>query len=127
MEWFIVRTYVPVALLLAALGCGRGERPPLGTVSGTVTFDGEPLVGAVVIFEPDGARASTGVTDERGCYELTYLRDIKGAVVGRHTVRIATVAEEMPLDDMPGLHERVSGLPREVKPGRNVFDFDLPQ
>ncbi len=127
MDRCIVRVGVPVVLLLAALGCRRGDRPPLGSVSGTVTFDGEPLAGAVVIFEPDGARASTGVTDERGYYELIYLRDIKGAVVGTHTVRIATVAEEMSIHAMTGLNNRVGGLQREVKAGRNVFDFDVQQ
>lgn len=121
-----IKLGLPTVLLLAAVGCGRGDRPPLGTVRGTVTVDGEPLAGAVVIFEAEGVRPSTGVTDERGRYELTYLRDIQGAVVGTHTVRIATVAEGRSVDEMPGLHDRVSGLQREVKPGRNVFDFDLP-
>ncbi len=120
----LVRKTIAAALLLAVLGCGRGDRPPLGTVSGTVTLDGEPLAGAVVMFETEGVPASTSITDETGHYELTYLRDIRGAAVGIHTVRIATIAE--PADGgMPGLRDRVTGVQREVKPGRNVFDFDV--
>lgn len=114
-----------IMFAVAAVGCSRSDRPPLGRVSGIVTIDGAPLAGAIVIFEPQGVPASTGMTDESGHYELTYLRDIPGAAVGQHTVRIATVADGASADGMPGLHDRASGLQREVKPGRNVFDFHL--
>ena len=74
--------------LLLLSGCG-GKGVKLGEVSGQVTFNGEPLPKAVVAFEPlGGGRPSIGQTDDQGRYELIYLRDIRGALVGKHRVKI---------------------------------------
>lgn len=74
---------------------GSLDLPPLGSVSGTVTVDGDPLVGVAVQFTPlddvrkDGGdgpqriRTATGVTDENGYYTLYYLDGVKGAPVGK--------------------------------------------
>ena len=107
-------------LLLSA--CSHGDRPPLGTVSGTVTFNGKPLADAHVIFEPtEGGRASTASTNRDGKYELVYLRKEKGARVGPHLVRI-TAAD-------PGLlqsrYNAQTTLRADVKPGSNQIDFPL--
>jgi len=71
------------------------ELPNLGPVSGTVTVNGDPLVGVTVNFSPlddvrdkgeegpNRIRTSTGVTDENGYYTLYYLHPIKGAAVGK--------------------------------------------
>ena len=56
-----------VALSLLAGGCGPGG----GTVTGTVTLDGEPLHGGVVTFHPvAGGPTATGLVDQQGGYEL---------------------------------------------------------
>lgn len=112
-----------VALLLAA-GCGDDGRPPLAEVRGTVTLDGKPLAGAGVAFKLEGARASVGWTDDDGKYELTFLRDIRGAAIGTHKVIVSTADEETP-ERLPARYNSQSTLTREVKPGKNVIDFEL--
>ena len=104
--------FVPVTLLLALLaaGCGGGDRPDLGRVSGTVKLGGEPLENAEVMFVPSGGRPSMGVTNSNGHYELEYTVDAKGAVVGTHTVTISTYREAGEDDEgkpVPGAPEKV--------------------
>jgi Domain of unknown function (DUF6795) len=59
-------------LSLIAVGCGGGGTPV--PVSGTVTLDGKPVVGAVVTFhvlgdDKDG-RLASGLTDRTGMFHL---------------------------------------------------------
>ena len=114
------------ALLLAAAGCGgAGDRPELGQVEGTVTLDGNALAGATVTFQPQEGKASRGVTDAGGHYELIYLRDIKGAVIGPHKVTITTASEAAPQEKLPARYNRQTELNKEVAAGANTIDFPL--
>ena len=98
----------------------------MGSVSGVVTLDGEPLPGVAVMFDPEGFRASRGFTDSSGGYELTYLRDIKGAVVGEHRVYVSVVPDGgAPVDSLPSIYNTKSELTAKVERGRNVFDWAL--
>ncbi len=108
-------------------GCGSGDRPPLGTVHGKITLDGKPLAGASVGFVPkSGGRESSGVTDAEGNYELKYIRDIMGAKVGAHTVRISTAHDRArKTETVPARYNVKSTLQKEVAAGDNVIDFDL--
>lgn len=119
---------IPVAVcLLLAGGCSRPERPPLGTVTGTVTLDGRPLADALVAFTPEGpGRTSLGTTDAAGRYRLAYLRDIAGANPGRHVVRITTASEDTGRRELlPAVYHRRSALEAVVAPGDNTIDFAL--
>ena len=111
--------YLVPALLAFAPGCGSGQ-PSLGKVRGQVTMDGRPLAGVTVSFEPlAGGRQSSGVTDEQGQYELVYLRDIKGAVVGKHRVRIGSDSRTAPPKQrLPSRYNRKTTLEAEVKRGK---------
>lgn len=112
---------------LAILGCSPSSRPPLGRVSGTVRLDGDALANAIIRFTPVGpGRTSQGTTDAKGAYELRYLRDIPGANVDRHTVRITTASEENRGRELlpPWYHSR-SKLEATVIFGTNRLDFDL--
>ncbi|MFN5757876.1 MAG: carboxypeptidase-like regulatory domain-containing protein [Planctomycetia bacterium] len=122
------RNTLASALLLAALaGCSPDNRPPLGTVTGTVTLDGRPLAAAAVHFTPDGpGRTSLGSTDSAGGYRLRYLRDIEGANLGRHTVRIMTATEENGgREILPPRYHAATVLEAVVQPGTNRIDFSL--
>ncbi|MFM7135619.1 MAG: carboxypeptidase-like regulatory domain-containing protein [Planctomycetota bacterium] len=119
---------LPVAFAcLAAAGCSRSDRPPLGRVGGSVTLDGSPLAGALVVFIPDGpGRSALATTDVAGRYELTYLRDIAGANYGSHTVRITTATEERGGKEiLPDRYHVKSELKATVQPGSNTLDFPL--
>jgi hypothetical protein len=79
---------IPVCLCL--LGCRDDGLPKRAPVSGKVTYNGEPLAGAMVNFYPEqpGERVSVGETNDQGeftvwCYEIG-----DGAVLGNHRVAI---------------------------------------
>lgn len=124
-------------LFLSALGWGCAERKPdvpLATVTGHVTFRGTPLPNALVTFEPESGRTSSGRTSEAGEYTLLYMGKPWGAVVGKHRVRIttdnviedpATGTREVFKEILPSKYHVASVLVGEVQPGKNVIDFAL--
>jgi hypothetical protein len=116
-----------VALLLSLLtfGCGHGDRPELGTVTGTVTLDGKPLANAYVKFQPTLGRMSMSCTDKDGHYDLIYVRSIRGAKVGQHSISISTYLEDVSPERIPKKYNSETTLKREVKSGENTIDFLL--
>jgi hypothetical protein len=134
MKPLCLTTLVLVGLLS---GCGSSDKPKLGQVTGKVTRNGLPVIGAKVYFSPvEGGRTSEGVTQGDGSYELVYLRDEKGAIIGEHKVRITTY--EPPIDLDGGGKE--GGRPEEIPPkyssgeerrtvnaGSQVIDFEVTQ
>jgi hypothetical protein len=74
------------AVVLTGLcGCGDGRV----TVTGRVTYKGEPVPSTEVYFQPDdGSRFSLGKTDDDGNFSLRYSRDEDGAPKGQYTVRL---------------------------------------
>jgi hypothetical protein len=113
-------------LVFLVAGCGRGDRPELAPVEGAITLDGDPLAGATVVFTPVQGKKSRAITDEKGHYELIYLRDIKGAIPGEHTVTINTATEHQPEELLPARYNRQTELRAEVEAGeKNVIAFQL--
>ncbi|MCC6510442.1 MAG: hypothetical protein IT423_15180 [Pirellulaceae bacterium] len=124
--------------MLSLVGCGS-DGPKLVEVTGTVTLDGQPVPGAIVIFNPDfpGGSNSLGKTDGQGKYRLEFSQDKKGAMIGKHVVEITT--KKIAASDMPDTGEAVSleyvaipakyrkrgSLTAEVTDSRNVIDFAL--
>jgi len=123
--WRIWLAPLSLAICGVMSGCGGHDRPELGTVTGVVTFENQPLPQASVVFEPEQGKDSRAVTDQQGRYELVYLRDIKGAVVGPHTVRITTATEVNPQEKVPARYHAQSELRVDVRSGANTFDFEL--
>jgi hypothetical protein len=101
-----------VAALLAAgaavPGCGREPRPPMGRVSGKVTYKGQPFDAGMVVFNPAGGpenstgQPATGKIAADGSYRLTTFDDGDGALVGEHIVMV-----------------KASKLVRTAKPAKN--------
>jgi len=99
-----VRAHSLLAILVMAnCGCGQSSdrwisaRPQTTLASGTITFDGAPLEGAVVVFHPDSPDGigASAVTDEAGKFELKTFPPECGVVPGEYSV---TVMKSM----MPG-------------------------
>ena len=120
---------------LATAGCSGG-RSDLAPVSGLVTLDGEALPRATLVFQPEAAGpASFGLTDESGRYTMMYDEGVKGAVVGRHAVKITTFQERDPdttpptpeaPEILPDRYHRSSELTAEVLPSKkNEINFEL--
>jgi hypothetical protein len=118
------RAVLGTAGLLVVLGMtGCSNEPKLARVMGVVTLDGKPYPNALVSFQPIGSdenpnpgKGSVGRTDENGRYDL-YCEERRGAVIGKHRVRITTVpghgAGEDPNvselgtpDDAPGVDQK---------------------
>jgi hypothetical protein len=116
-----------ILVMMSAGGCNQSTRPELGFVHGKVTLDGKPVKGAGVGFRPEtGARESTGSTDADGNYTLHYIREINGAAIGWHAVRISTgdIPRGIP-ELVPEKYNTKSKLRKEVVAGENEIDFAL--
>ncbi len=105
------------------------KRPPLGEVTGTVTLDGKPVVGAVIAFYPESGKdsgsevaASTARTDKTGKYTLLYVRDVEGAALGQHDVVIRARRQGVPTKYSRREEKELSAV---VEEGDNEIDFDL--
>ena len=128
---------------LGLLGCGGGDplKPEIGTVTGTITVNGQPGANLLVKFEPvDGGRTSMGETDSNGKYALTYSASLMGAKVGMHAVSIDAiepdpmadtetdaVTSEM-LDGPTTLTPEIKSesKPATVQAGSNTIDLTWP-
>jgi hypothetical protein len=120
------------------LGCsGRtAGYPPLGLVSGTVTFEGQPVSGVIVTFQPvERGRPSTGKTDAAGRYALEFTEVAKGAMVGRHDVSFERppTDEDLKAADAKQRSRKPGALAAalsrrttcDVPAGRTTFDIEL--
>lgn len=132
--------FVAVITIFGSFGCSGkqvGDLPPLGTVSGVITLNDQPLANAFVTFVPvQNGRPSSAMTDSNGYYSLSYDATHRGAAVGRHLVSIKTeiAAEynEGQLIPGTGINELVpakyrssSPLEVEVTAGDNRLDIPL--
>ena len=136
------------AFFVVSVGCGDGGLRTY-PVSGTITYQGEPLVGATVGFSPKVAGEGDGgfaMTDSNGFYQLQttqgrvgagttpgayYVTITKVEMVGTGTFRMdpyaGRVEEELPQSVIPAIYSSAeAGLSATVVRGRNVFNFDLP-
>jgi hypothetical protein len=135
-------------LILGAGGCNRG--PEYGKVSGTVTFDGQPVADIEVVFLPDPestgkAGRSASYTDKDGHYSLMTDKGVDGAVIGTHHV-LFNDTSFLPVPPLPpgtnpksvpprpqrkAVPDRYGNLqhtpikPVEVKAGTQTHNFDL--
>ena len=137
-----VRFLVLAPLLLAPAGCGNGYQ--LAPVSGRVTMDNRPLVGAEVAFYPVAGGKdvpyASGTTDEQGRYKLEVLvggSTTSGAVVGENRVMISLSRLNGPKkiqgrdmagggEMLPARYNNASELKCTVPPeGKSDVNFDL--
>jgi hypothetical protein len=137
--------FVVVALFgLSITGCGSG----LSTVTGTVTYKGEPCKGAFIVFHPvnpasEKAIRPYGTVGDDGKFQLTSDPQIPngGALPGEYIVAIiwnAPAKKPNPNQGMGGegenktqetdllngkyRDEKVSSIRRTVKPGSNTLE-----
>lgn len=116
--------------------CGQPVPDPISTVHGTVTFQGQPLAGGLIVFTPDRERSTATRTlaaeiDEEGYYQLT----VEGMAIvtpGWYQISIADTASLYTSPDNilrfpPALRRPDrSGLEREIIAGHdNVLDFHV--
>lgn len=117
------------------LGCGPSG-PEIARVEGTVTMDGKPVAGAMVLFVPIGGRPSGAETDANGRYVLEFgSAGRKGAIPGMNRVEINTArlayekdGKNFPAvkESIPAQYNRHTNLEFNVEKGKkNTADFAL--
>lgn len=119
-----------VPLLITMPGCDAG--PQVAPVSGTVTYDGEPLRFGVVMFQPSQGQLAQADIESDGSFTLSTFKPGDGAIVGEHRVSVSCyeghnpeVREKQPPEQLslgqsliPVKYSRVgtSGITIEVPP-----------
>lgn len=127
--------------VLAAAGCGS-DGPPMAEAGGVVNYNGSPLEGATVVFQPASGPLAVGTTDGEGRFTLM-TNGQPEAVVGSGKVAVTAVEQLIVVEGRePTAHElanmsrslipekysnvATSGLTAEVKSGEeNDFKLDL--
>lgn len=129
--------YLLIYFLVSPMFGDRGYVPKLASVTGTISVNGKPLVGAQVFFHPLERKqdsngksfkitASVGETDATGRYELSYGKitdKLRGVVPGKCRVEIMSMD---PTDINPKYFQANANAPTvEVKPGTQVINLEL--
>ena len=125
-----------VATVFAAGGCSESIQENPASAGGRVTFQGQPLIGGVIVFAPDSERGTPGHTliatlDEQGEYRL--LNDGSPQILpGWYKVAIADPPSpgrtSSEYAQFPASLRRPdqSGLQREIRPGQeNWLEFHI--
>lgn len=113
--------------LVVVTGCGG---PDVAPVSGVVTFEGDPVEGATVTFQPiaqgnelNSGISSYGKTDAQGRYSLKRIdTDATGALVGTHRVSISIALQDESDDSGQTMSDK---LPPWYN-FNSVLTFDVP-
>ena len=131
---------------LLCFSCSSG--PSLNHVEGKVTYQGQPLAGAAVVFHEDGKDTirtvpPNALTKEDGTFVLE-TNSVDGAPAGNYTVTITcpesttqpgskgpiSMAPALSKDRLKGAYATIekSKIKVEIKPGRNNLQpFDLQE
>lgn len=129
-------------IITSAIGCGGGsDNLTVGTVSGKVTHNGQPVNGGVVTFVPGSSGAKgpagkpgTGNVGADGTFKLSTYGNDDGAVVGKHKVTytppVVAIDEATHSENSKPVKGQYDGLvpsnaDAEIKAGDNKIDIDL--
>ena len=120
-----------LAICLGMAGC-NAERSAV--VSGTVTFDGQPIEDGVILFSAaDGGSTTKGGIIAQGRYRVTAPQGLlkvtirAAKVIGKKKLYGTADSPEVPVktEALPGKYNARSELQLEVGPGTNDKDWDL--
>ena len=143
-----VRRYflVGLGLTLGSLSTGCGDPNGAIAVSGTVTYQGKPVVGEIqFVPETAGTRSAIGALDSSGRFRLSSFGTNDGALPGKYKVAVISRGPDKPVpakkkgkmmeEDMQGSGDELipkkyfiaetSGLTAEVSASSRDFTFDL--
>ena len=87
-----VQACLVFTLALPWIGCNGDSRPPTYPVTGKVTWKGQSVEKASVIFVPDGkGESASAETDAKGVYNLTTFVAGDGARPGNYRIKVMTI------------------------------------
>jgi len=124
-----LRLFLPLCLLLTAVGCGGAGFVP---VSGKVVLNGKPLPKAKVVFAPiptsgiEAGPPSVGETNDQGEFTLTVQsKNTPGALVGQHRVVISALRGPAPDPNKEGGAPQFELVPEQFN-AKTILKFDVP-
>ena len=118
-------------LLLLAMtlaGCSGGPAPPPTVqVSGTVTYNGQPLTSGQVLFQPEKAlgaektaelvRPAVGIIGADGHYTMSSFGEGTGVLPGDYVVAVVSYADEPTPEEYAEGAKRKSAIPDRYSSG----------
>lgn len=118
-------------LLLALTGCsGGGLSGPTGTVTGKVTYNGEPVPAgcSVVFMHQESSTPASGTTSADGSYTLT-MRGEPKTLAGEYKVSISPPTSNEQVDaNTPGYEATMmEGTPDTAQPAPFPDKYMLPE
>ena len=106
-------------------GCGGPEdtRPARNSVSGMVTYQGNPVEGAVIVFRPAGSEGQTanGRTDATGAFKMGTFEGTDGVVPGEYGVMITKLEATSTSQALPEDDPNYDPNPKEEAPPKNLL------
>jgi hypothetical protein len=100
------------------------EPTNLGTVSGMILLDGNPLPGARLVFQGNSNNQAEAVSDRLGRYSMVFTETRKGASVGNNQVTVS-LTDAGGQETIPANFNSQTTLKRFVRSGDNFFNFNL--
>lgn len=128
-----VKTLLISAITLFA-GCGQGANSPLGEVSGTVTFQGKPVMeGEISFYSPAQGIGTKIPIDSSGHFKLPSpieVGDYKVSIMPPPLPDPSIGSQLPPKRDSASIPSKyrsdsLSGLIASIKQGNNELSFDL--
>jgi len=114
-----VKFWIVAAVALVAGGCSRSSG--LVPVTGTVTYKGQPVPGATVVFMgSENTRPATAVTQADGSYSLMTL-DAKGAMPGSYTAIVTKTDAPSASGEPPSMEEAAKQVNRPPPPPKDLL------
>lgn len=116
-----------LALMLILAGCGGGG-VPRHPVSGTVTYNGKPVVYGTIFFDPDTTKGTDGPQGSAEIRQGRYQTEPdKSPMAGAHVVRIIAwqTTPEAGMLGAPVISNYSTSV--EVPVGGKALDFVVPQ
>lgn len=132
------KTLWALALLMASVGCGKSA-PVTGKVAGKLTYKGQPVSDALVIFESaETQRTITAPVKADGTYEVV-IAGGEGLPVGNYQVWVTPPPHSIPMEQFktppppkqyPNIPQKfrepeTSGLTLQVVNGQNNYDIAM--
>ncbi len=101
------------------------ERTNLGSVSGMILLDGNPVPGARLVFQGGNRNnRAEAVSDRLGRYTMVFTETREGASVGNNQVTVS-LTDAGGQETIPANYNSQTTLKRFVRSGDNFFNFSL--
>lgn len=110
---------VAAAAALAATGCSTASG--FVPVSGKVTYKGQPVAGATIVFMGgENTRPATAVSQQDGSFSLMTL-DAKGVAPGEYTVVVTKTDSPAASAEPPSMEEAAKSANRPPPPPKDLL------